>query len=167
MRWLCAMTVVLCCTLLGLGKAQKLKARAQGLADLGSGLGMLKSEVCQRHAPISEIAETLSASAPGAAGQLFASLNAFLPLLDTQEFSLIWSGAVRTLGLGSDETFALERLGLCLGRYEAQTQGIEIDACLQRLLQLEARANAQYAGSSRLYTGLGVTLGLITAVLIL
>lgn len=167
MRLVCGVLVVLCCSLLGLEKAQRLKARARALADLTAGLGMLKSEICQRRSPISEIAETLSVSAPGTAGRLFANLKALLPLLDTQELHLLWSGAVRSLGLDSDETYALEQLGLCLGRYEAQAQSDGIDVCLRRLLQLEAEANARYASGSRLYTGLGVTLGLITAVLIL
>ena len=127
---------------------------------------MLQSEICRRRAPIAEVAETLSETAPGAAGRLFANLRALLPMMDTLDFRLLWKRSVAALGLESDEVYALERLGLCLGRYEAEAQSSEIEACIRRISALETRAGERAASGGRLYTGLGVTLGLMTAVLI-
>ncbi len=165
MRGLCAVVIIVCSALIGFGKAISLKNRARQLGDIVTGLELMKSEIGQRCTPMTEIAQALSSGARGIFAELLANLNALMPLMDSMGFTGIWDKSVSVLPLKDDERATLGRLGSCLGRYDAQAQCHEIDACINRFEAFERRAEADYRKNSRMYAGLGLTLGFIIAVL--
>lgn len=164
MRVLCALMIVMCSTLLGLGKASGLKRRAAVLSDLVSGMGMLKAEICGRRAPMPEIASELAKTAPGCAGRLFSELDRLMPELGEKGLDVIWTLALSALETGAEEQDVLTRLGAALGRYDCEGQGREIELCSKRLARLEHEARVEAIAGGKLYTGLGLTVGIMAAV---
>ncbi len=165
MRGLCALVIIVCSSLCGVGKVLSLKNRTAQLADILTGLELMKSEIGQRQTPMPELAKTLSQSAAGISRELFSNLDMLMPVIDTLGFAEIWRKSVSVLPLRDEERAALERLGTTLGRYDAQSQCREIDACMTRFETFERAAAAEYRKNGRLYAGLGLTLGFMIAVL--
>ena len=165
MRWLCALVIIVCSSLCGFGKVLSLKNRTVQLADILTGLELMKIEIGQRQAPMAELARTLSENSSGVSRELFSNLDMLMPLIDTLGFAGIWRKSVSVLPLRDEERAALDRLGTTLGRYDAQSQCREIDACIARFGDFERAVAAEYRKNGRMYAGLGLTLGFMLAVL--
>ncbi len=165
MRGLCALVIIICSSLCGFGKVLSLKNRTTQLADILTGLELMKSEIGERQAPMTELAKTLSANSSGVSRELFSNLDTLMPLVDTLGFPEIWQKSVSALPLRKEERDALTRLGTTLGRYDAQSQCREISACIGRFDTFERAAVSEYRKNGRMYAGLGLTLGVIIAVL--
>ncbi|MEG1632701.1 MAG: stage III sporulation protein AB [Oscillospiraceae bacterium] len=151
----------------GRSRAEELKAHARLLSALLSSLELIRSEVTARLTPIPEIAERLAASGPGETREFFGRLGAELTALGEREFSEIWSSCAAELKLREDELSALADAGRSLGRYGVREQDAALSRCMEILGAAAADARAEAAGGGRLWTGLGITAGLILAVALL
>lgn len=166
-RILGALLIVTAFSLAGAAVSAELRARARRLAALCSALELLRGEVVDRLAPVPEIAERLAASGPEEARAFFRCLSLELERLGEKAFSEIWSSCAGSIGLRPGELEALCGLGRCLGRYGADEQNAAISRCMAILGAFAKKAEDEAASGARLYGGLGVTVGLLFATVLI
>jgi stage III sporulation protein AB len=162
-----AILIIAACALLGAARAAELKNRSRRLASLCSALELMRGEVVNRLAPMPEIAERLAAGGPDEVRGFFRRISAEMGGLGEKAFSEIWADCAGELGLRQDETAALCDLGRSLGRYGADEQEAAIARCMSRLGAFADDARAEAAAGARLYGGLGITAGLLLAVMLI
>lgn len=159
--------IVAACALWGAVRAAELRERARRLAALISALELMRSEVMDRLAPMPDIAERLAATGPEETRAFFRSLSVEMEGLGERELSEIWSSCTGCLGLRYEETEALRTLGRSLGRYGADEQNAAIIRCMSLLETFQAQARTEAASGAKLYGGLGVTVGLLLAIMLI
>ena len=169
LRLLGAALVALSGWALGRERRARLYAAADALSAVCTALGLLRSEITERRAPLPEIARRLCKEGPLPCRGWFAALSEGLDAPGEARFSALWERALRAgrLPLGAEETAALCRLGLSLGRYDAPEQAEAIDGCLAVLTRAQRRASDAAREKGKLCTGLGLAGGLLIAVLLL
>lgn len=162
-----ALLIVAAFSLAGAVVSAELRVRARRIAALCSALELMRGEVVDRLAPVPEIAERLAASGPEESREFFSRLTAEMEDLGKREFSEIWSSSAGVLRLRQDEHEALCGLGRSLGRYGADEQDAAISRCMALLGAFAKKAEEEAASGTRLYGGLGVTIGLLLAVVLI
>jgi len=162
-----ALLIVAAFSLAGAGVSAELRARARRLNALCSALELMRGEVVDRLAPVPEIAERLAVSGPEESRAFFRRLSTEMENLGERAFSEIWSSCAGSLGLRQEEREALCGLGRCLGRYGADEQDAAISRCMALLGGFAKKAEEEAASGARLYGGLGVTVGLLLAVVLI
>ncbi len=156
-------------TALGISQARALRRQVTVRLALIAALEVLQGEISHRCTPLPALMEQLSATAPVSVRGLFARVHAGLCHLEDMDFSEIWRMSVsesRELGLSQEETASLQLLGASLGRFDAPQQAAAIERCLAQLTPGLERARAAAQSQGRLYTGLGMALGLMAAVIL-
>lgn len=153
--------LITACTALGVGKAWSLRRRAGVLTELVTALELMRGEICVYLTPMPQLLEML-VQETHAAQCFFRKILSGLDGLGAQSFASIWDKALGELSvLSRDELSVLSALGATLGRYDAHEQEVAISraiAQLQTMLDLERR---QLGAATKLYVGLGASLGLI------
>ncbi len=132
-----------------------------------SALELMRCEVVDRLAPVPDIIERLAVSGPEASRCFFRQLSLEIAGLGEREFSEIWSSCVGTLDLRHEEAEAMRGLGRSLGRYGAAEQDGAISRCMALLESFAAQAREEAAAGTKLYGGLGVTVGLLLAIMLI
>lgn len=154
-RALGAALVLGACAYLGLRLAGELRARVRLLGELCDRLALLRSDVVFRLLPLPE--------ALSHAG--FGALTARLAQKQPPPLETLWHDYFATLEpLAAEPRAALDALGAQLGKYDAEAQRAALDACIEALRAAQTDARALSARRGRLYSGLGLTLGLLVAV---
>lgn len=162
-----AILIIAAFSLLGAARVAELKCRARRLAALVSALELMRGEVVDRLAPMPEIAERLAATGPEESRGFFRRLSSDMECLGEKAFSEIWSSCAADLGLRHDETETLCDLGRSLGRYGIDEQEAAIARCMSLLGAFTDAARSEAASGGRLYGGLGITAGLLLAVMLI
>ena len=162
-----ALLIVAAFSIAGAVVSAELRARARRLNALCSALELMRGEVVDRLAPVPEITERLAASGPEESRPFFRRLTSELADLGTRTFSEIWSSCAGSMGLRQGEREALCSLGRCLGRYGADEQDAAIARCMALLGAFAKKAEEEASSGARLYGGLGVTVGLLIAVVLI
>lgn len=166
MRLAAGALIVAAFALAALGSVARAKRRARLLEALCASLELLRGEVVTRLTPLPDCAALLSRTGPAECREFYASLGLAMDSLGELEFSRLWEACVSALELGEEAQSALADLGRSLGRYAAAEQGAAIDRCLARLGPLAARERAALRDSARLKLGLGLSAGLLLAVIL-
>lgn len=162
-----AVLIIIALTACGSLRASELKFRARLLGAMTAALEIMRMEIVSRLAPLPEVCGRLAETGPVEARQLFSALCRRLPELGARSFADIWTEEAAALPLKSGELAALCDLGGALGRYGAEEQGAAIERCME-ILSLAAReAGAEAVSGGRLSTGVGLTAGLILAVMLI
>lgn len=161
-----AVLIVLACTLAGRARARELHRRARLPAALAAALELLRGEVVSRLAPLPEAAERLAASGPAETRDFFALLARRLGELGERTFSELWAACADTLALPPREADALRDLGASLGRYGAEAQDAALGRCIACMTGAADEAAQEAARGGKLSVGLGLTAGLMLAVLL-
>lgn len=170
LRTIGVVLVVLGPSVMGISKALSLKAHARFLSDFVAALELMRAEICTRLTPIPELTEYLAKSAPHGCRAFFAGLEKRMGLLGEMSFSQLWEREADTLTepqLSGEERSAVRALGMSLGRYDVREQQAAIDMSIARLSLLAEEARKQSGIQGRLWTGLGVTGGLMLAIIMI
>lgn len=169
MKGVGAVFLVSACLLLGLGQARLLLRRRDSLAGMLDALRYMNAEL-KNGGPIPELFLALEDRAEGQIRPFFAGLNERMQGFGEESLSEIWRSCVETdtsLVLTDEQRRELGRLGNYLGRYSGEEQSEALGLCMGRL-EAELLAARQEAGQGmKLYTGLGLCLGLMLAVVLL
>ncbi len=170
MKGVGAIFLVAACLLLGLGQARLLLRRRDSLAGMLDALRYMNAELKNGACPIPELFFALEDRAEGQLRPFFAGLNIRMQGFGEESLAEIWRGCVETdksLVLKEEQRRELGRLGNYLGRYSGEEQSQALGLCMTRL-EAELLAARQEAGQGmKLYTGLGLCIGLmLTAVLL-
>lgn len=170
LRTIGVVLVVLGPSMMGFSKALSLKAHARFLSDFVAALELMRAEICTRLTPIPELVAYLAKSAPTGCRAFYAGLEQRMGLLGEASFLQLWeqeADALTEPQLSGEERSAVKALGMSLGRYDVQEQQAAIDMAIARLTVLAEEARKQSAVQGRLWTGLGVTGGLMLAIIML
>ena len=161
-----AFLLILALSGFGVIQTMELKQRPRELRMMIDAMALLRNDIVSRMLPLPDALAHAGGSCSGLARYFLITVSDRLGN-SSEQFSSIWEGSVDLLNILSREDRAvLCRLGSHLGRFDAAAQGEAIDACILSLKQNEAQACEYEKQYSRLYTGLGLTLGAMLAVVL-
>ena len=148
----------------GLRKKTELRRRAELLSALVTALGLMEQEVAALQTPLPELFRTLARNGPEETRTFFASVAMMTGLVP---ISVLWREQVDTLPLSGQAGITLAALGLSLGRCDADRQAAEITLTRRRLDSLLQQEREELRVHGRTYTGLGLSLGAMLAIILL
>jgi stage III sporulation protein AB len=154
----------------GLDGVMKLRGRCRSLHALTSALGVMRSEICDRLTPISELAQALEQEARYPVNLFFRNLSEGLGELGRERFSSIWQNAVTStpqLQLEAREALTLCELGVSIGRYNVDEQRDALMYVQRRMEEYAAAAERSRRSDSKLRAFLGVAAGVFAVVILL
>lgn len=154
----------------GLMNVFRLRRRVVCLQSLAGAVGLMASEICAALTPMPELLRRLSDDAAYPASCLYKNASEKMSALGDKPFSSIWTRAVREtpeLLLTSEESLALEELGLFLGRYDVDEQKSALRRAQRRIEDFERRAEAERVRNSKVYGFLGFAAGVFAVVVLL
>lgn len=154
---------------LGLGRAGELKRRAGALESWANAMALLEGELAFHLPSLPNLLEELSHRCSGMAGEILAAVTAALVRLGEESFEEIWRKTLAegAEGLTEEDLEPLFRLGGVLGRWGWEEQRT---AAERARLALEGRASQlrrERREKGRTYGVLGLSLGVLTAILLL
>ena len=163
-RWFGIILVVAASGCLGILKAVELRRRPHLLKATADSFKLIRSDIAFRLLPLPD---TLRHAAQAASEPLRGTYAALAEQMcsETQPFSEQWHAAFCVLdGFSPEDQAALRTLGEQLGKYDADAQLDAIDYCIHYLQTAEATAHEAAVRGGKLYSSLGLTVGLIVAV---
>lgn len=168
-RLLGAALVVAGCGALGLAGVARLDGRVKDLGELAAGLDTLQRELGWRLAPLPDGLETAAKAAHGPAAQFFSQCAQKAGQPEGQPFQEVWRDSLNEapLRLSAEDKRFLERLGAVLGRYDGDSQRLALEDGAAGLRQLQGAAADDRSRLGRVYGVLGMTAGLLLAIILL
>ena len=170
LRLLGALAVTGACTLWGLLKAAALRRSADTVSALCCVLEQLRWEITALCTPLPELIERLASDAPLLCRDWLESLRQSMAQQPEARFSSLWQEALAQkpdLLPPGEAREALSLLGQSLGRFDASAQGEAISRCLRTLERAGAEAAEKARTGGRLYSGLGLSAGVILVIFLL
>ncbi len=165
-----ALFLVCACTLFGIGQARKLYFRRGCLADALDTLRFISAELKNGAVPIPEVFSELRRLPNNRLHGVFETLCIKMDGFGEESLSEIWSGCImndRSISLSQGERQELSRVGSYLGRYSETEQSDAIAACTEHLEIELKRSDVKAREGAKLFTGLGLTFGLMLAAVLL
>ena len=170
MKGVGALFLVCACTLFGIGQARKLYFRRSCLAGALDTLRFIGAELKNGAVPIPEIFAELRCLPDNKLHGFFEALCDKMGGFGEESLADIWSGCVmnnRTISLSQGQRLELSRIGSYLGRYSETEQSDAIAACAEHLEIELKRSSDKAREGAKLFTGLGLTFGLMLAAVLL
>ena len=170
MKIIGAVLLVCACTLLGVGQARKLYFRQSCLAGVLDALRFIDAELKNGSVPIPEIFAELCKLPDTTFHKFYVNLNEKMNGFGEESLSQIWSGCVmsdQSISLSERQRQELCRIGNYLGRYSESEQSEAITACVNHLEGDLKRTSDKARQGAKLYTGLGLTFGLMLAAVLI
>ncbi|MGI5986187.1 MAG: hypothetical protein GXY01_01125 [Clostridiales bacterium] len=170
MKILGALLLVAACTLIGIGQAKKLYFRQRCLEGALDALRFMDAELKNAAVPIPEIFRNLIRLPDNKLSSFFNNLNTKMAGFGEESLADIWSGCVlndRSISLSERQRQELCRVGTFLGRYSENEQSEAIAACIAHLEGELERTSEKAREGAKLYTGLGLTFGLMLATVLI
>lgn len=164
-----ALLIALGCTAAGIIKAHSLSELDRTYTALISALGLIKSEISSRSAPLDEVMQTVSAAVTGDAGRFISRVITGFPRLGDELFGGIWSDAAELClrELPPRAMASLKALGGSLGRYDSAMQCAALDRCMADISSERETLRETLGENKRMYVGLGGAVGLILAIVLI
>lgn len=163
-RWLGILLVLAASSCLGFLKAAELRRRPRLLKAMSDSLKLMRSDIAFRLLPLPDTFRHAAQAASGPLRETYTTLAEQM-CSETQPFSAQWRAVFSALdGFSPEDQAALCTLGEQLGKYDADAQLDAIDYCIHYLQTAEEDARANAAQRGKLYSGLGLTAGMIVAV---
>ena len=147
----------------GLRKKYELRRRAALLSALATALGVMEQEVATLQTPLPELFRTLARDGPEETRGFFeavATMTGLCPI------SALWRERANALPLGEQGCKTFAALGMSLGRSDADRQSAEIALTRRRLDALLQQEREELRVHGRTYTGLGLSLGAMLAIIL-
>ena len=150
----------------GVMRSLELKRKPRELQSMIEALTILKHDIHSRTLPLPDALAHVAGMSDRDCRAFFLSVSDHLATTK-QSFSELWRDELSALDhLSREELDTLSDLGVHLGRYDASAQADAIDACIRMLTQHRLRSLEQARQYGKLYTGLGLTLGAMLAVIL-
>lgn len=165
-----AALVVIGCTLYGFIKAAGLSRQAKCLAAFLESLRFIEAELGSTAPPLPELFQRLAKTARPEVRGFYAGLCEGMEGIGDKSLFQLWRQNLfenSALCLSAFQRTELERPGAVLGRYDYREQAGALESCLLRLEPELQAANKRAREGMRLYTGLGLTFGIMAATVML
>ena len=147
----------------GLRKKYELRRRAELLSALVTALGLMEQEVAALQTPLPELFRTLARDGPEETRAFFAAVAT---MTGQVPISVLWRAQANMLALSEQALKTLAALGMSLGRSDADRQAAEIALTRRRLDGLLRQEREELRVHGRTYTGLGLSLGAMLAIIL-
>lgn len=170
MKIIGALFLVCACTLFGVGQARKLYFRQSCLAGVLDTLRFIDAELKNGSVPIPEIFAELCRLPNTKLHGFYVNLSSKMDRFGEESLSEIWSGCVMSdfsISLSERQRQELCRIGNYLGRYSESEQSDAITACINHLEGDLKHSSDKARQGAKLYTGLGLTFGLMLAAVLI
>lgn len=170
MKLIGALFLVAACTLFGLGQARKLFFRQSCLESVLDSLRFMEAELKNGAVPIPDIFDILRKLPNSRLRSFFNELNGKMESFGQESLAEIWSDSAlnnQSISLSDRQRQELGRLGIFLGRYSEKEQSEAIEACIMHLEDELKRSTVKAREGAKLYTGLGLTAGLMLAAVLI
>lgn len=170
MKTVGALFLVCACTLFGIGQARKLYFRRSCLAGTLDALRFISAELKNGAVPIPEIFVELRCLPDTKLHGFFEALCTKMDSFGEESLADLWNGCVmndQTISLSQGQRQELSRVGSYLGRYSETEQSDAIAACAEHLEIELIRSSEKAREGAKLFTGLGLTFGLMLAAVLL
>ncbi len=154
----------------GVAGVMRLRKHVRSLEGLYAALEIMKSEICQRLAPMADVLDMLACDKQNLAHGLFARCLEKMGELGEKTFSDIWRQSVTEsaeLLLTPDEQLVLAELGPALGKYSGGEQLAAFSYTLRRLERFIQRAEEERDRESKLRAFLGVAAGIFAVIILI
>jgi len=165
-----AVIIVACTAAFGFSGVTRLRVRVKNLQNLITALEIMKSEICERLTPMTEILTTLSQEAQAPVSGVFKECCNQMSQLGSRSFYFIWKSAVESacdLELTEHEKKILTDMGHVLGRYDIQEQKSAITYAIRRLETCLQNAEEEKRSQSKVHAALGVSAGLFIVIILI
>ncbi len=151
---------------LGMGQARKLRQRVQLITDIERAIRILCCELALNLSSVYDACNIVSSRFDGEVGDLFARCEKFshdLPFADQ------WAELIKSKKLNLDIKTVEEliHLGDYFGRYDIEHQTKELNCLIDRLEEQRTIAMGEYEKNGRVYRSIGLSSGVICAILLL
>lgn len=170
MKLLGAVLLICACTLLGIGQARRLNFRRSCLSAAMDALRYIEAELKNGSVPMPEIFMQLATQSNSKFQVLFKKLSEKMCELGEASLSEIWSDCIlneQSISLSDEQRQELCKLGNYLGRYSETEQSEAISACIGHLSEELRMSSEKAREGTKLYTGLGLTFGLMLAAVLI
>lgn len=170
MKIIGAILLVAAGTLFGLGQAKGLYFRQRCLEGVLDSLRFMEAELKNGAVPIPDIFEALQNLPNTKLKSFYTALNGKMADFGEESLSDIWSESAlndQSISLSERQRQELCRVGNYLGRYSENEQSEAINACILHLEEELKRTVIKARDGAKLYTGLGVTAGLMLAAVLI
>ena len=147
----------------GLRKKCELRRRAALLSALVTALGLMEQELAALQTPLPELFRTLARDGPEETRGFFSAVAA---MTGQVPISALWREQANALPLGEQAVKTLAALGMSLGRCDADRQAAEIALTRRRMDALLQQEREELRVHGRTYTGLGLSLGAMLAIIL-
>lgn len=149
----------------GIAYAFALQRRAQEMRELEQAMELLRYQMERFCLSTQELARTLSGTASGVGGRLFARLSEELDKTDERTVSERWFCAIAPLDDAPRR--ALTEFGAVLGRFGAQEQSAAAARARDELGRLANEARERAARSGKLCVALGFSAGAMLSLVLI
>jgi stage III sporulation protein AB len=161
--------IVASCSAMGLRMHGALRRRSRALASFIPALQTIKAEIVFRAMPLPDILDALTRENNGAAGVFFGKVARRMAVSE-EGFAPACAALLPTLegaGLRPGDVRQVQAALAGLGRYDAATQAEGLTAAIRALEEALSGARAELNQKGRLYRAMGVTVGIMIALIII
>lgn len=154
-------------TLFGICGSQRLRRREKELRGIIAGLEVVKLELSHYLMPLPEMLKRAAEDTSGEVSAFFRRCADESARMNSGPFRQIWKQTLEEsrLSLQQTDLRVLGQLGGILGRYDAEEQISVLGRVLDQLEELRHQAGEQSARLGKLYTVLGVTVGVLIIII--
>jgi len=170
MRIIGALLLAVACTLFGLGQARRLYFHKSCLEGFLDALRYMDAELKNSSEPVPDIFGELKSRGDWKLCEFFRKLCLRMENFGEESLADIWSGCVmeeESVRLTPSERRELCRVGAYLGKFSEDDQSEAIQACVSHLNDALRELSEGAREKAKLYTGLGITAGLMLATVLI
>lgn len=153
---------------LGMLYAVELKRRASCLRDFLGALERLERELCFALLPVETLLTQMKEGSHGAAEQFFSHCETRFRTRGEERLEEIWSKALLTVPtpLSEEDKRLIQEIGGVMGRYDGESQRQAFTRIHDRLRMRQEEAAELAARMGKVYTVLGLSVGLMVALML-
>lgn len=164
MHLLGALLLVAATSYMGFARAMEVRKKPTFLRMIARALTLLKHEIVAKSSELPNAVSHVSVHCGDEIRPFFYSVSSKLENAKGS-FAEIWIEETYSLpGLNKQEMELLAQLGFHLGKYDAASQKNALDQCIDSFHSLADEASRNARQYSRLYAGIGLTIGSMLAV---
>ena len=157
--------ILIASALLGKNIARKYVNRLKELEEMRTALNIFRSKVSFTYAPIPEIFEEISENSKGNVGKIFSLAS---KKMESITANIAWNEAINDVdsNLNKEDKKVLENLSKLLGQTDVEGQISQIDITQKFLDNQIQEAIEEKQKNEKLYSKLGITIGLAIVVIL-
>ena len=171
MRLVLCILIILCCAFSGFLKASVFSSRIRILQDLMTNLNYLQSEMEYSMEPVPMLLKRIGESRRDQEGGFFLEAEKLLSEKREKNLYDAWEKAIDMVyeenGLSKEDKKILKVLGYELGKTDMENQKRLFEHCFCQLKQQMTQAKEEAAVKGRMYRSLGISMGILIAVVFL